>query len=206
MGEACMKKTENDQPDERRQRDDEWSVLLDRVGKQRCNQSFAKLFKHYAPLIKGFCLSNANLSMPGEMADELVQEVMLKIWTKAPSFDATKSAANTWVYTVMRNSRIDILRRNNRHAFQSDPVEVDDIWDESTDNQPFVRLQQSRNKDMLTDSFKDLPAEQQQVLQQVYMHGKSHSEIAGETGLPLGTVKSRVRMGLKKLQASLTLR
>ncbi|MCR6653529.1 MAG: sigma-70 family RNA polymerase sigma factor [Cellvibrionaceae bacterium] len=183
-------------------RDDNWSRLLMQVGQQRNQESFARLFAHFAPLIKGFCLSNPSSSLPGEAADELVQEVMFKVWTKAPSYDASKAAASTWIFTVMRNCRIDMMRRNSRHLVNSADVEVDDIWDEELDHQPFVRLQQSRNEELIQKSFATLPAEQKLALTQVYMQGKSHSEIAEETGLPLGTVKSRVRMGLKKIQAS----
>lgn len=184
-------------------RDDNWSQLLNRVGQQRDEIAFAQLFEHFAPMIKGFCLSNANQRLPGEAADELVQEVMIKVWTKAPSYDAAKAAASTWIFTVMRNCRIDMMRRNGRHMVNWDAVEVDDIWDETTDNQPFVRLQQVRDEQVVSASFVALPVEQQQVLTQVYMQGKSHSEIAAESGLPLGTVKSRVRMGLKKLHATI---
>lgn len=113
------------------------------VGQQRNQESFARLFAHFAPLIKGFCLSNPSSSLPGEAADELVQEVMFKVWTKAPSYDASKAAASTWIFTVMRNCRIDMMRRNSRHLVNSADVEVDDIWDEELDHQPFVRLQQS---------------------------------------------------------------
>ncbi len=187
-------------------RDDNWSQLLLRVGTHRDEQAFARLFSHFAPLIKGFCISNSNQSLPGEAAEELVQEVMFKVWVKAPSYDPSKAAASTWVFTVMRNCRIDMLRRNSRHQVNQEPIEVDDIWDESADNQPFVRLQQARDEDLVKNSFSVLPIEQKQVITQVYMQGKSHSEIAEETGLPLGTVKSRVRMGLKKLQANLTKR
>ena len=142
-------------------------------------------------------------SLPGEAADELVQEVMLKIWTKSKSFDAKKASASTWIFTIMRNCRIDMMRKNGRHNINQDDIEVDDIWDDDIENQPFVSLQHARNETVIDKSLKQLPTEQKQVLAQVYMQGKSHSEIADETGLPLGTVKSRVRMGLKKLQISI---
>ena len=162
-------------------RDDTWSRLLMQVGQERNQQAFAKLFGHFAPLIKGFCLANPSSSLPGEAADELVQEVMFKVWTKAPSYDASKAAASTWIFTVMRNCRIDMMRRNSRHQVNSADVDVDDIWDEELDHQPFVRLQQARNEDMIQKSFATLPIEQKQALTQVYMQGKSHSEIAEET-------------------------
>ena len=181
-------------------RDDNWSLLLRQVGNNRDEQAFSKLFEHFSPLIKGFCLNAASQALPPDSADEVVQEVMIKVWQKSPSYDASKSAASTWIYTVMRNCRIDLMRKGKRHQIDSDPLEADDIWDETREAQPFTYLQQSRNEDMFQESFKKLPNEQRQVLTQVYMQGKSHSEIAEQTGLPLGTVKSRVRMGLKKLQ------
>jgi RNA polymerase sigma factor (sigma-70 family) len=184
-------------------RDDHWSRLLTLVGGRRDQAAFAQLFAHFAPLIKGFCLANPSRSLPGEAADELVQEVMFKVWMKAPGFDAGKAAASTWIFAVTRNCRIDLMRRNSRHQFDAAEIDVEDIWSDESDHQPLVWLQQSRNSDLVHTSFAALPQEQKQVLAQVYIQGKSHGEIAAETGLPLGTVKSRVRMGLKKLQATI---
>lgn len=183
-----------------KQRDDTWSKLLEQVGQERDEQAFAQLFAHFAPLIKGFCLGNLNSSFPADAAEEIVQEVMFKVWQKAPSYDATKSAASTWIYTVMRNCRIDLMRRNQRVPIDRDAIDIDDIWDEADDDQAFVYLQQSSNEALIDKSFTQLPPEQRQVLTQVYMQGKTHQQIADETGLPLGTVKSRVRIGLKKMQ------
>ena len=182
-------------------RDDTWSRLLAAVGRDRDEAAFAKLFAHFAPLIKGFCLGNLNSSFPADAADEIVQEVMFKVWQKSPSYDASKAAASTWIYTVMRNCRIDLMRRNKRSTSDSGVIDIDDIWDESADDQAYVYLMQASNEAMVQRSFSQLPVEQRQVLTQVYMQGKTHQEIALETGLPLGTVKSRVRIGLKKMQA-----
>ena len=184
-------------------REDTNSLLLLRVGQQQDKAAFAELFRFYAPLIKGFAINHTNSKFPFEAADELVQEVMMKVWLKARSFEPSKSSANTWVYTVMRNCRIDMLRRNIRRDLPDAGIDVDDIWNEDEDNQQLTYLQQSRNEALIGNSFAQLPEEQKQALTYVYMHGKSHSEIAEETGLPLGTVKSRVRMGLKKLQTLL---
>lgn len=181
-------------------RDDTNSQLLLRVAHHQDKTAFAELFANYAPLIKGFAIGHATSKFPAEAADELVQEVMLKVWLKAGSFDPSKSSANTWVYTVMRNCRIDLMRRNSRRDFPDSGIDVDDIWDDEQDNQPFIELEHHRNENLINNSFLYLPEEQKQALTFVYMHGKSHSQIAEETGLPLGTVKSRVRMGLKKLQ------
>lgn len=184
-------------------RTDEWSDLLGRVGKQQDQLAFKSLFDHFAPLIKGFCLNNTNQGFSSDAAEEIVQEVMLKIWQKAPSYDPSKAAASTWIYTVMRNARIDLIRRNKRHQTDSDPIDVDDLWDEDSDTGPVVQFQKIRDQEIIKESFKVLPSEQRQALTEVYMKGKSHSEVASETGLPLGTVKSRVRMGLQKIEAYL---
>jgi RNA polymerase sigma-70 factor (ECF subfamily) len=181
-------------------RSDHLSQLLIKVGNHDRN-AFAELFRHYGPLIKGFAIQHANNRFPIEAADELVQEVMLKVWLKAQSFEPSKASANTWVFTVMRNCRIDLLRRSQRRYFESSDIDVDDIWDESDDHSPFIFLHQGRQQQQVAQGFEHLPLEQKQALTFVYMHGKSHAEIAAETGLPLGTVKSRVRMGLKKLNS-----
>lgn len=181
------------------ERDDTWSNLLVAVGRNQDEAAFIRLFEHFGPLIKGYCLAQNNMQLPDEAAEELLQEVMLKVWQKAASFDPTRAAASTWVYTMMRNCRIDMLRRQSRH-YHASTVEADDLWDESQDYIPIAQLQSARDKSDITLAFKNLPPEQKQALDMVYLRGLSHSEIAGETGLPLGTVKSRVRMGLKKMK------
>lgn len=184
-------------------RDDEWSVLLVKVGTSRDRVAFERLLAHFAPLIKGFQFSRGGQSSAPEAADELVQEVMFRVWRKAPTFDPGKSSASTWVFTIMRNCRIDALRRNSRQPDTDDSLEVDDIWDENLDNQPLVYLQQSRAQVTVEAGLSSLPPEQSHVIEKAYLEGKSHSEISAELGLPLGTVKSRVRLALKKLQSTL---
>ena len=185
-------------------RTDTWTEHLVKVGKSRDQVSFQALFEHFAPLIKGFCLRNTSQNFSPDAAEEIVQEGMLKVWQKAPSFNPTKAAASTWIYTVMRNARIDLMRRNKRHNNDSDGVDVDDLWDEESTLAPVAQFQKLRNEEVVRSSFEILPTEQRQALVEVYMKGKSHSEVASETGLPLGTVKSRVRMGLQKIQAHLS--
>jgi len=184
-------------------RDDEWSTLLLKVGRQRDRQAFERLFGHFAPLIKGFQFSRGGQSSAPEAADELVQEVMFKVWRKAPSFNPDKAAASTWIFTIMRNCRIDAMRRKGRQPEADDSLNVEDIWDDSQDDQPLVYLQQSRSRMAVASGIDALPPEQSHVIEKAYMEGKSHSEISEELGLPLGTVKSRVRLALKKLQSTI---
>ena len=180
-------------------RTDEWSECLVQIGDSNDRAAFTRFFRHFAPLIKAFALAGSSLS--AAHADELVQEVMFKVWQKAGDFDPTKASASTWIFTITRNARIDYLRKHNRHDIASQPLEADDIWDESPDNQPFSYLQRKRDKENVDSFLKSLPSEQSRCIEKVYIEGKSHTEIAEELGLPLGTVKSRVRLGLKKLQA-----
>lgn len=182
-------------------RNDEWSVLLKRLADSEDEAAFVQLFKHFAPLIKGFCLSNGSSRTP-ESADELVQEIMCKVWRKASSFDAGKSSASTWIYTIARNTQIDYLRKHADINERTGPLEADDIWGESTVNNPaVVYLQQALDQRDLAVLLDGLPREQSECLFKVYLEGKSHADLADELNLPLGTVKSRVRLGLQRLKS-----
>jgi RNA polymerase sigma factor (sigma-70 family) len=176
-------------------RTDEWSECLVLIGEKEDRAAFARLFRHFAPLIKSFALAGSALS--ATHADELVQEVMLKIWQKARAFDPEKAAASTWVYTIARNCRTDMFRRLQKF---DTPLAAEDFSAELESEEPFVQLQSRRNADRIRDLMRELPPEQMQILAKVYMEGKSHAEAAAELDLPLGTVKSRVRLAIQKLQ------
>ena len=135
------------------------------------------------------------------LAEELVQEVMLKIWNRACTFDASKASATTWIYTLARNCRIDLLRKKFRVR---EEVDVDELWDLGTEDDMLEdEVYQKRIEVDVRESLGGLPAEQRQIITKVYMEGKSHSEVAEELGLPLGTVKSRVRLAMSKLKVML---
>jgi RNA polymerase sigma factor (sigma-70 family) len=178
---------------------DEWSLLLRKVAQEQDRAAFASLFNHFAPLLKSFALSGSPLA--AAHADELVQEVMLKVWQKAGGFNSRKAAASTWIYTVARNSRTDMFRRLQKF---DTPISADDIWLEDAGDEPFIEEQQRRNGIKVRELLSQLPHEQGQILAKVYMEGKSHSEVALELDLPLGTVKSRVRLAMQKLQLTVT--
>lgn len=166
------------------------------VAQQRDKAAYARLFDHFAPLIRHYCLS----AYPGApmMADEITQDVMLKVWRKAHTYNSKASAVSTWIFTLARNARIDYLRKNSRHQSDIDP---EFIWNEMSDDteEPFARAQQKRNEEEVNAAVGELPVEQQQVLAKVYMEGKSHTEVADELSIPLGTVKSRLRIALNKM-------
>jgi len=183
-------------------RDDQWSLLLVEVGLHRDRAAFAKLFRHFAPLLKGFAQASRHEGWFPGIGEELVQEVMIKVWQKASGFDPTKASATTWIYTVARNCRIDMLRRksNTQHL----PLENEDLWQEPDEETPMSALRQRRNEEQIKSCLSQLPREQDEILRKVYLEGKSHTEASQELNLPLGTVKSRVRLALQKLQVLVT--
>jgi RNA polymerase sigma factor (sigma-70 family) len=176
-------------------RTDEWSQCLQLIASAEDREAFARLFKHFAPLLKAFAISGSPIA--AAHADELVQEVMIKVWQKAGVFNPQKAAASTWIYTIARNCRTDMYRRLQKF---STPINAADIWPESDEDEPFVAIQQHRDEIRVKELLAELPHEQGQILAKVYMEGKSHSEVAEELQLPLGTVKSRVRLAMQKLQ------
>jgi RNA polymerase sigma-70 factor (ECF subfamily) len=170
---------------------------LSRVSEHRDKEAFAKLFDHYAPLIRAYSLARE----PGSdlIADELAQEVMLRVWLKASSYNSRLANINTWIFTLARNCRIDYLRRNGRFVSDIDPTEIfNDLEDEGPG--PFQLVQQSRVQENIQAGLDKLPREQSEILRKVYLEGKSHQQTSEALKLPLGTVKSRVRLALKKLQ------
>lgn len=145
--------------------------------------------------MKAFALAGSSLS--ASHADELVQEVMLKVWQKAASFDATKAAASTWIYTIARNCRTDMYRRLQKF---DTPLSTDDLTLATEAEDAFILLHQKRSRERIRQLIGTLPTDQAQALAKIYMEGKSHSEAAAELDLPLGTIKSRVRLALQKLE------
>jgi len=168
-----------------------------RVANQRDKAAFSTLFDHYAPLIRAYSLARE----PGAdlVADELAQEVMIRVWLKAGTYNSQLANTNTWIYTLARNCRIDYLRRNGRFVSDIDPTEIfDDMEDESPS--PFQLTHQSRLEKNIRTGLEKLPREQSEILVKVYLEGKSHQQTSEELKLPLGTVKSRVRLAIKKLK------
>ena len=177
------------------------SACIDRVAEHRDKAAFAELFDHYAPLIRSYSLARE----PGAdlVADELVQEVMTRVWLKAEKYNARLANLNTWIFTLARNCRIDYLRRNSRYVTEIDPTDIfNEIEDEGPG--PFQLAQQSRVQQSIRAGLEQLPKEQSEILTKVYLEGKSHQQTSEELKLPLGTVKSRVRLALKKLEVLVT--
>jgi RNA polymerase sigma-70 factor (ECF subfamily) len=134
---------------------------------------------------------------PAEQAEELMQETMLTLWTRAGSYDPAMARAGTWIFTIARNKKIDAYRKASRVEYDhNDPAYVPDAESQSLDDIIIQKSQASH----IAAALDGLPPEQAGLLKKSFFEEKTHIEIASETGLPLGTVKSRIRLGLERLR------
>jgi len=175
---------------------DELCALLEAVAVHRDRQAFARLFKYFAPRLKAFGLRQG---ADPTTAEELVQETLLIVWRKASTFDRSKATPSTWIFTIVRNKRIDMFRRQNRAE-----VALDERYDAPTEERlPDDSYALTRSDEALRAALAVLPEDQLTVLRKAFFEDKSHSEIAEELRLPLGAVKSRVRLALARLRVHL---
>ncbi len=163
-------------------------------------RAFKQLFDFYAGRIKAYAMKSPGVAGSGAMAEDIVQETMLKVWNKAGMYDSSKANVDAWVFTIARNVRIDMQRRNKHHDAC---VDTDDLWHVSDVPEPIVQLKQRQIADNIRSGLEDINPEQALILKKMYMEGKSQSEISKEFNIPLGTVKSRTRLALARMKLML---
>jgi len=170
--------------------------LLGAVAATQDIEAFEALFRHFAPRVKAYM---ARLAGDGQQAEELMQETMITVWNRAGTYDASRGAVSTWVFTIARNLRIDAFRRENRPAFDpNDPAFVpDDIAPADVEHDARQASEQ------LHRAIAALPEEQAALLRLSFFEDQSHSAIATRLNIPLGTVKSRMRLAFDKLRAAI---
>ena len=177
---------------------DTFATCLDRVASQRCTESFSTLFQYFGPRIKAYFV---RLGADPASAEELTQDTMLLVWRRAETYQRSKAGVSTWMFTIARNRYIDA---KCRRVGPTELLPVDDLWpvleDDAmpTDEQADLILRGGE----LRLSMAQLPAAQAEVIEKAYFEDKSHQEIATELGVPVGTVKSRIRLALQRLHAS----
>jgi RNA polymerase sigma factor (sigma-70 family) len=165
-----------------------------KVGLDRDRSAFQALFAHFAPRLKAYLM---RLGVPSSQAEDLAQEAMLLVWRKAALFDPAKASASTWMFTIARNLRIDAIRRERRPAF--DPADLTPEEEESAE----AGMSRGQDAVSLREALVLLPPDQAEIVNLSYFSDKPHSQIAAELGIPLGTVKSRLRLAMARLRSAL---
>jgi len=171
-------------------------LLLTRIGEQADRQAFTSLFEKVAPRLKSFLRGQKQSESEIEV---ILQETMLKVWRRASTFDRSKSSAITWIYTVARNVKIDRIRKMSRP--EPDPNDPSFVPDSPETGEQVVDRQQ--RSDILKQAVSLLPEDQRQIIMMSFFEEKPHSEISEELGIPLGTVKSRIRLAFGKIRSEL---
>ncbi len=171
------------------------ATLMLAIARDADQQAFAVLFQHYAPRVKGFLIKSG---APPAQAEDCAQDVMATVWRKAGQFDPSRATVATWIFTIARNRRIDLLRRDRR------PEPEDLPWGPEPEPDPVDALALQQDSERLGAALALLPDDQRVLIERAYFGDLSHSEIARATGLPLGTIKSRLRLALEKLRQRMT--
>lgn len=169
----------------------EWVAHIEAVRDHADQKAFGLLFRHFAPRVKAFLMKSG---AGPELAEEITQEVMATLWRKAHLFDPAKASVSTWIFTIARNRKIDLLRKQKR------PEPEDLPWGPEAEPDQEDALALSQETEQLGDALAQLPEKQRHLIEKAYFGELSHSEIAEQTGLPLGTIKSRIRLALDRLR------
>lgn len=183
--------------DRRMPTDDEINAWMRAVAESADRPAFAALFRHFAPRIKGFLLRGG---ADDALAEELTQETMVALWRRAASFDPARAQLSTWLYTIARNLRIDHHRRSAGAAGAAP-----DDWDAEQQPAdahlaPDALLHAAQRERGVQQALAELPPEQAKVLRLAFFDEHPHSRIAQDLGIPLGTVKSRIRLAATQLR------
>ena len=173
--------------------DDDLTLSVELVGKNQDKLAFNNIFRYFAPRLKSFLVKAGSTD---SQAEEVIQEVMIAVWTKSSTYDSNKSSVSTWIYTIARNKRIDKIRKEKRH-YLSESDEGLEIPVDSTQEKEIFSAQVSSS---LKKYLSNLPEEQSKLLKLSYFYNKTHADISAELKIPLGTVKSRIRLALTKMR------
>lgn len=171
------------------------NALLCAVG-AKDRAAFEQLFKHFAPRVKSYIL---RLGSTDAAAEEIAQEVLVNVWRKAELYDPSRAAASTWIFTIARNLRIDTFRKENRPALDpNDPALVPDAPTPAD-----ILVEQNQISERIRQALMEMPDEQREVVHMSFFEDRTHAEISKLLAIPLGTVKSRIRLAFIRLKTSL---
>jgi RNA polymerase sigma-70 factor, ECF subfamily len=170
--------------------------LLVLVADKQDRTAFAELFSYYAPRVKSYLM---RLGADGAAAEEITQDVMVTVWRKAGLFDRSQASVSTWIFRIARNRRIDVFRRTKRPDLDPEEAMILPAAVEA----PGERIEAMETEARVREAMRDLPEEQLLLLRLAFYEGLSHREIAEKLDVPLGTVKSRIRLAFVKMKSRL---
>jgi RNA polymerase sigma-70 factor, ECF subfamily len=168
-------------------------VLLQRVAVNKDREAFAALFDMFAPRVKSFMMRKG---ASAEIAEDLVQETMITVWSKAALFVPERGGVSTWIFTIARNLRIDRLRREKTSLY----TDIDDYDAESNDPAQDDAMSRLQEDGFVARALAQIPEEQRTLLLLSYVEDLPQSEIATRLQIPLGTVKSRMRLAYRRMR------
>jgi RNA polymerase sigma factor (sigma-70 family) len=171
----------------------ERAMLVEAVAAHRDREAFTRLYDFFAPRILPFLMRSR---LPQAVAEDLTQDVMIKLWNSADQYDRRKSSVGTWLFRIARNTRTDHFRKQ-----RGEPLIGDEALSVPDPGQaPDEAVSGLQWDERVRAAMSDLPAEQLAIMRLAFFDGLSHTEIAARTGLPLGTVKERIRLALARLR------
>lgn len=177
--------------------DIDWRQQLQLVAEQRDRAAYARIFRHFAPRLRAFGMRQLGQE---QLVLEMVQETMLAVWTKAHLYSPERGAPSTWIFTIARNQAYDMLRRR---ASRPEDIGADDLWPVLADphaDEQHLQPEFQVMRQQLSRFYSLLSPLQLEVVQMVYLQDMSQQEVAEALGIPLGTVKSRLRLAVQKLR------
>ena len=181
---APARDTSDDVPD--------WSGCIVAVACTRDRNRFGELFAHFAPRLKNFFMRSG---VAAAVAEDLAQDTMLVVWHKAEYFDPARASAATWTFTIARNLRVDLRRR------QRDPRLLEEFYNLAPEPMPSDHVLSSERETRVRAALEQLPSDQADVIRRSFFDDAPHSEIARALDIPLGTVKSRIRLAMDRLRS-----
>ncbi|MDH3241574.1 MAG: sigma-70 family RNA polymerase sigma factor [Alphaproteobacteria bacterium] len=172
------------------------AACIEAIAENKSRDAFSQLFSHMAPRIKAYCLKRG--ASPAA-AEETAQETMIQVWRRAGQYDPARASATTWIFTIARNKRIDLFRKE-----QHPEVTPDDLLQSMSDPiDAENRMEQAQAGETLAKKIRELSPDQAEVIHKAFFEDKTHQVISEELAVPLGTVKSRIRLALAKLRSSM---
>lgn len=172
------------------------ALCMQQIAVEQSREAFSEVFAYFAPRLKSYIM---RLGSDATTAEEIMQEVMLNVWRKAKQYDPKQASVSTWIFRIARNRRIDNHRKQNKPDLDA----ADPMLQPVQAEQPDITVNRLQLEKVVQREMATLPDEQLILLKAAFYEGLSHSEIAKTYGIPLGTVKSRIRLAFQRLRGRL---